>query len=291
LPPEEGVTGPETATLTGQVVQAETGERLVGASVTVLLGPNTQRGPYYTDDAGSFCLEQLPANVVTVLAGGPGFRQRQLRVELLPDETTTIEIALKPLGEPPGKIKVRGLEVTIADESVFLIEATGQSLSLQEYEDYTRRKVVVLAGLQGLAGLQDLWADPDQRRRFLEELAGASIHPEVLAEVLGRSDADAFDLLAHLAFDAPLRSRDERAAAFCNREQRFLQRYSPEAREVLLALLEKYRVGGVEELADARIFRLPPFDEMGKAPGVAQRFGGVEELRTTLAEVQRRIYL
>lgn len=291
LPPEEGVTGPETATLTGQVVQAETGERLVGASVTVLLGPNTQRGPYYTDDAGSFCLEQLPANVVTVLAGGPGFRQRQLRVELLPDETTTIEIALKPLGEPPGKIKVRGLEVTIADESVFLIEATGQSLSLQEYEDYTRRKVVDLAGLQGLAGLQDLWADPDQRRRFLEELAGASIHPEVLAEVLGRSDADAFDLLAHLAFDAPLRSRDERAAAFRNREQRFLQRYSPEAREVLLALLEKYRVGGVEELADARIFRLPPFDRMGKAPGVAQRFGGVEELRTTLAEVQRRIYL
>lgn len=291
LPPEERPTGPETAALTGQVVHAENGDRLVGASVAVLLRPNTQRGPYYTDEAGEFRLERLPAGAATVLAGGPGFRQRQLRVELLPAETTTVEIALKPVGEPPGKIKVRGLEVTIADEAIFLIEATGQNLSLQEYEDYTRRKVVDLVGAQGLAPLQQIWADPDRRRRFLEELAGASIHPEVLAEVLGRDDADAFDLLAHLAFDAPLRSRDERAAAFRNREQRFLQRYSPEAREVLLALLEKYRVGGVEELADARIFRLPPFDGMGKAPGVAQRFGGVDGLRTTLAEIQRRLYL
>jgi len=283
--------GPETATLDGQVIHVETGDRLVRANVAVLLGPNTQRGPYYTNETGEFCVERLPAGVATVLAGGPGFGQRQLRVELLADETTTVEIALKPVGEAPGKIKVRGLEVTIADESIFLIESTGQSLSLQEYEDYTRRKVIELVGAHGRAPLlQQIWADPDRRHRFLEDLAAASIHPEVLAEVLGRGDADAFDLLAHLAFDAPLRSRDERAAAFRNREQRFLQRYSPEAREVLLALLEKYRVGGVDELADARIFRLPPFEGMGKAPGVAQRFGGVDELRQVLQEVQKRLY-
>jgi type I restriction enzyme R subunit len=53
-----------------------------------------------------------------------------------------------------------------------------------------------------------------------------------------------YDLLAHLAFGAPIRTRSERAVAFRNREQAFLRRYSEAAREVILALLEKYRVGG-----------------------------------------------
>ncbi|MCD4739443.1 MAG: hypothetical protein K8R89_09345 [Anaerolineae bacterium] len=220
----------------------------------------------------------------------PGFRSRQLQIELAEDAVTTLDVELKPAGEPAGKIKVKGLEVTIADESIFLIESTGQSLSLQEYEDYTRRKVRDLAGAQGINGLLAAWVHPDRRRQFLEQLFQASVHPEVLAEVKGLSDADLFDLLAHLAFGAPLRSRDERAAAFRNREQRFLQRFSPEAREVLLALLEKYRAGGVEELANAQVFRLPPFDEMGQVVGVMQRFGDVEGLRGALNEVQRRLY-
>ena len=290
LPSDEREPGPETATLTGKVVAVETGDLLVGASVAVLLGPNTQRGPAYTGDDGRYTFERLPVGVVTLIVSGPGFRSRQLQIELAEDAVITVDVELKPAGEPAGKIKVKGLEVTIADESIFLIESTGQSLSLQEYEDYTRRKVRDLTGAQGIHGLLAAWVHPDRRRQFLERLFQASVHPEVLAEVKGLSDADLFDLLAHLAFGAPLRSRDERAAAFRNREQRFLQRFSPEAREVLLALLEKYRVGGVEELANAQVFRLPPFDEMGQVVGVMQRFGDVEGLRGALNEVQRRLY-
>jgi type I restriction enzyme R subunit len=87
-----------------------------------------------------------------------------------------------------------------------------------------------------------------------------------------------------------VRSRSERATAFTNREQRFIDRHKPEARQVVLALLDKYRVGGVEEMTDPRVFRLSPFREMGQALGVIQRFGDVERLQATMGEMQERLY-
>ncbi len=110
------------------------------------------------------------------------------------------------------------------------------------------------------------------------------------ADVLGTTAADQFDLLGHLAFDTPLRTRSERATAFLNREARFLQNQPRPTQEVLLALLEKYRAVGIEEISDPRIFRLPPFFEMGQAPGVALRFGSLPALQEKLADLQYRIY-
>jgi type I restriction enzyme, R subunit len=46
----------------------------------------------------------------------------------------------------------------------------------------------------------------------------------------------------------------------------------------------------MDELANAQVFRLPPFDAMGQIVGVMQRFGDVEGLRETLDEVQCRLY-
>jgi type I restriction enzyme R subunit len=288
VPPGTGPQGPRTATLEGAVVHAETGALIVGASVAALTGPNEQQGPILTDEEGVFRFTGLPAGSVTLVVSGPRFRRRQFKVQTIADETVSLTVELTPEGERAGKIKVKGLEVTIADEATFLVEATGQQLSLEGYLDYTRQQV---AGyVLSWARLQAMWVDPDQRRAFLDELHKASVHVEVLAEVLGQSEADQFDLLAHIAFDRPLRTRSQRAIAFINREGRFVNRHTPEAREVILALLDKYRVGGVEEMTDPRVFRLSPFREMGKAVGVIRRFGDAEHLQTTVQEMQQRLY-
>jgi type I restriction enzyme R subunit len=107
---------------------------------------------------------------------------------------------------------------------------------------------------------------------------------------VGQPEADQFDLLAHIAYGRPVRTRRERARAFETREGAFLDRYRDEAREVILALLDKYRIGGVEQLADPRVFRTSPFREMGQALGVIRRFGGAELLQEAIAEVHRRLY-
>lgn len=280
--------GPCTATLAGTVVDAETEDALVGATVAVLTGPNEQQGPILTDAEGTFRFTCLPAGALTLVGSGPGYRRRQLKVDTLPDDAVTVTMELRRVGEEVGKIKVAGLEVSIADEATFLVEATGQQLSLEQYLDYTRQRVARHA--PDWAALRSVWVDAGRRHAFLEDLQRASVHVDVLAEVLDRSDADQFDLLAHIAFDRPVRTRGERATAFTNREQRFIDRHEPAAREVVLALLDKYRVGGVEEMTDPRVFRLSPFREMGRAVGVIRRFGGPEQLQTTVREMQERLY-
>jgi len=222
------------------------------------------------------------------MANAPGFRRRELKVETFEDQTTTVTVELKPERRREEKIRVEGLEVTIADEMVFLIEATGEQLTLQQYRDYTRNKIIEVVPTQKT--LHQVWIDPERRRNFLEDLRKASIHPEVLAEVLGVPDADTYDLLAHLAFDAPLRTRTERAVAFRNREQSFINRYREEARRVILELLDKYRAAGVEEIADPRVFGVSPFREWGGAVRISQWFGGPEALGKMMLEMQRRLY-
>ena len=130
-PPSEMPEGPQTARLDGTVVHADTGELIVGASVTVLTGPNTQQGPIYTNHDGQFAFGNLPEGAVTLIVTGNGFNRRQMQIATVADETITMALELKPVGQPRAKIRVQGLQVTIADEAVFMIEASGEQLSLE----------------------------------------------------------------------------------------------------------------------------------------------------------------
>ncbi len=287
VPPFEPPTGPQTATLMGRVFQAETETLIAGARVSVRTGPNRQQGPIVTDEAGRFRFERLPAGRLQVIVSAAGFVDRTLGVDTLADETTEIEIPLKPAGRKGGKIRVEGLEVTIADEAVFLIEATGEQLTLEQYRDYTRRQIVQMAHTP--SDLRDIWVDTSRRRAFLSDLARSSVHPQVLAEILGRPEDDIFDLLCHIAFGGPIRTRSERAEAFVNREQAFIRRHAEEARQIILELLDKYRVGGIDQL-EPEIFGVSPFREWGGAVKISRAFGGPEALGRSLQEMKHRIY-
>jgi len=282
-PPE----GPFTATLKGVVVHANTGDRIEGASVSIRTGPNTQQGPIRTDRNGEFIFTQLPAGNLGLICNATGFVRRELHIETIADETVEVEIGLKPIRKGSRKIKVTGLEVTIADEAIFLIENTGQQLNLDEYRDYARKQVIKAAPTQKT--LRDIWVNPAQRSEFLKELEKASINSRIIADIIGHPEADTFDLLSNLAFGSPIHTRSERAVAFRNREQSFIDQHNEEARRVILALLEKYRLGGVEQF-ESNIFSVSPFREWGGAITISKWFGDVEALRITLDEIQQRIY-
>jgi len=287
VPSLELPAGPQTAALEGTVFHAETGQTIVGARVSVRTGPNSQQGPILTDDSGRFRFERLPAGRLQLIVNASGFVGRTLGVETVPEETIQLDVALKPEKPKGGKIRVEGLEVTIADEAIFLIEATGQQLTLEQYEDYTRRRILQTASNRKV--LRDIWVNTDRRRAFLGDLRRSSIHPEVLAEVLNQPEADIFDLLCHIAFGDPIRTRSERATAFRNREQVFINAHQEEARRVILELLEKYRIGGVEQL-EPEIFSVSPFREWGGAKKISHWFGGPDRLSKSLTEMRQRIY-
>ena len=106
-----------------------------------------------------------------------------------------------------------------------------------------------------------------------------------------RPDADLFDLLCHLAYHAPLRTRRERAERLKREQADFFERYRPEARQVLDALVEKYAQHGAAQFKLPEILEVPPFNEWGNVIEIAARFGGGDRLRGAVEELQRRLYV
>ncbi len=280
----------QTAILEGTVRLAETGDLIVGASVAVMVGPNDQRGPILTDENGRYRFENLPAGEVTVIASGQRLTRRQQRAQTLADQTTHCDLELDVV-QPGGDrvVTVRNVQVTIAEEATFIVTGLDEPLTLEQYIDYARARTRRL--VTDWQQLVEMWRDAQQRDRLREQLSQASVEPEVLAEALKLPETDPFDLLAMLAFERqpPLR-RAERVEHFRQIHHNWLASLRTEQRAVVEALLEKYRLSGVDEITNPRIFRLSPFKEMGELSGVMQRFGGADGLRQTLAEVQRRLY-
>lgn len=280
---------PQNAALSGAVRLAESGELLVGASVAVIAAPNDQRGPILTDANGEYRFENLPAADVLIVASGPGLTRRQLHVSLQENATTHFDIELKPASERQGKIQVRGLQVTIAEEATFIVAGMDEPMTLEAYVDYTRNEIT--RRYPEWEDFAEAWKDPFQRQEVVAQLDQASVRPDVLAEVLEEPEVDEFDLLAHLAYGQPLRTRRERARAFQQQAADWLRAYPKPAQEVILELLRKYEVGGLRQITDPNIFRVSPFHEMGELRGVVQRFGGdPRRLRSTIDEIQQRLY-
>lgn len=131
--------------------------------------------------------------------------------------------------------------------------------------------------------------DKARRDELLATLESRLVHLDILREILHHPDADAYDLLAHVAFGADLHSCEERANALFNLHKEFFEAFDADARGVLLALVEKYRYGGVIEVADPAVFTLAPFNS--DVRHVAIPFGGIAELRAAIDELIRRLYM
>lgn len=159
---------------------------------------------------------------------------------------------------------------------------------VRRFDDYTREKVRTLYGDDGK--IRSAWRNPDQRAVVISELESRGIFFEQLAEATGQPDADPFDLLIHVAFNAPLRSRRERAEAVRREHKDFFDTYGPQAREVLDYLLDKYTDHGVAQLTDLHILELPDVPVPGTVIEIADLFGGVEDLKDATRQLQDLIY-
>ena len=172
--------------------------------------------------------EKLPAGELTVIASGPRLNRKQTKVVTQVNETATLNLELTLASEKGGTIKVENLEVVIAEEATFLVAGQNEPLTLEQYIDYSREKLLELA--PGWEQLKETWQDMEARSELETALQRASIHPGVLADVLEIPDADPFDVLAHVAYQRRIRTREARVDAFWEQEQDWLNQYKPQAR-------------------------------------------------------------
>jgi type I restriction enzyme R subunit len=178
--------------------------------------------------------------------------------------------------------------VEIAAHLVYELDPDGRQLRVVRFSEYAAEKVRTL--YPSAADLRKRWADPALRAEIIAKLEERGIDFDQLRTTSNQPEADPFDLLCHLAFNGPLRTRRERADRVKREERNFFEKYGPEARAILADLLEKYAEHGTAQFVIPDVLKVPPISERGNVIEIAQLFGGPEKLKDAVSELQALLY-
>lgn len=134
------------------------------------------------------------------------------------------------------------------------------------------------------------WNGAERKQVVLKELAEHGIPLEILQQAVPNgSELDAFDLVAHVAFNQKPLTRRERANNVKKRD--VFGKYGEQARIVLEALLEKFADHGVQDIEDAKVLELPPFDQFGSKTQIRRGiFGGIEQYTQAIHALEKALY-
>jgi type I restriction enzyme R subunit len=181
-----------------------------------------------------------------------------------------------------------GGQVEIAAELVHELDADGRQLRVVQLTDYAAEKVRTLCA--GPDEFRARWANASQRAEIIQQLAERGIDYQSVALQAGKPEADPFDLLCHLAYNAPLISRRQRADKLMRECTAFFQRFGPDARAILTELLEKYAADGELQFTLPDVLKVPPLSERGNVGEIVSVFGGAEQLRDAVNKLQSLLY-
>ena len=207
--------------------------------------------------------------------------------ELLEDQEPTHEGA-EPLSEEHRKFYFDGGAVDIVAHLVYELDPDGKQLRVVRYIDYAAESVRTLCPTA--PELRAQWADPTKRSEIIRRLEERGVSFSELAEATKQPEADPFDLLCHLAFNAPLRTRRERAQRLRETRKDFFEEFGTEARQILEELLDKYAEFGDAQFLLPDVLQVPPISAHGQVADIVRLFGGPDQLRIAVTELQTYLY-
>ena len=207
------------------------------------------------------------------------------------DDKSSEEQPPEPPLPPPPPVRryvVANVPVKVVGERVQYMDAHGKLIT-ESLKDYTRQ----ILGKE-FATLNDFlrrWNDAEKKQAIIDELAEHGVFFDALAEEVSAKSGktfDPFDLVCHIAWgQAPL-TRKERAEEVKKRD--YFNQYGSKARQVLEALLEKYADEGVTSIEEAQILTIAPFTQFGTPMEIIRAFGGVEQYRHAVFELEQALY-
>jgi len=204
-------------------------------------------------------------------------------------DTDTATTGAATIADPePRKLYVDGGRFRIIGHVVYEHDDAGRQLRVVQYTDYSAERLRLL--FVSADELRDQWADPVTRDEVQARLARHGIDAAQLADAASRPDADPLDLLCHLAFQKPLRTRRERAEYLRRQQPDFFERWSATARGILNELLDRYTEHGPGEFRIPDALQVPPLTEHGNPQEIAELFGGPLALRQAVTRLQALLY-
>lgn len=264
------------------------------------------RGTRLYPDEDKLTFQILDYTGATALFEDPDFDgpPERLDEEVIDDSTTDADEIVEPpeteneddVAKDEEDLERRGTKLYVDETPVFLVaegfylpDPESGRYRLVEYRDYVADRVRTL--FPDASGLRSQWHYRAGREDVERAMESSGIAFEELAVRTGMTEADPFDVLVHLAWNAPLLSRRDRVRRLHGEHPDFFERFAPEARAVLDDLLEKYAEYGVRQLDDLRVLEVPPLPERhGTVLEIAEKFGGRDALHAAVAELEERLY-
>jgi type I restriction enzyme R subunit len=186
--------------------------------------------------------------------------------------------------EPSKKYVVNDVEVRVSVERVQFLDENGRLIT-ESLHDYTRKTIrTVYASLDDFL---TVWNDADKKQAVLDELAVKGVFLDELAEQVGR-EYDIFDLVCHVAFDAPPLTRRERVEGV--KKRNVFAKYGDKARAVLEALLQKYADSGIASVESLEILKVDPLTVHGTPVEIIKLFGGRSGYLAAIHELETALY-
>jgi type I restriction enzyme R subunit len=205
-----------------------------------------------------------------------------------PEEEETSKPEFDDEPPAPKKYYVKGGQVGIDTEVTFDLEEDGGKIRTVQITQFAADTVRTL--YTNPDDLRLKWANYEQRSAIIEMLEQKGIDFNELAATAKTPDADPFDLLCHLAYNAPLLTRKQRAEKLRKDKTDFFDQFGADARIIINELLDKYAEHGTAQFAIPDVFEVPPISRHGNLKEIAAKFGGTEELVTAFGKLQEMLY-
>lgn len=194
-------------------------------------------------------------------------------------------------GEGRVKYVIDDVNVRVAVERSQYLDADGKLIT-EDYRVLLKDdiKKTLQAEFGSMTDFLRRWNSAERKQAILEELADHGVPLEILQQAVANgSELDVFDLVVHVAFDQKPLTRRERANNVKKRD--VFGKYGEQARAVLDALLDKFADHGVQDIEDAKVLELPPFDQFGSKTQIRRGiFGSVEQYTQAVQELEHALY-
>jgi type I restriction enzyme R subunit len=192
--------------------------------------------------------------------------------------------ATPPSGGKRVKYVIDDVPVSVVAERIQYYGSDGKLIT-ESIRDYTRRSV--LRQYRSMDQFLRAWTQADQKSAILAELETRGVLLEALSEEVGRN-LDPFDLVCHVAWGQPPKTRQERADNVRKRD--YFAKYSETAREVMNALLDKYADEGIVPIEDFTVLNVQPLTDIGTPLEIINAFGGRDRYLQALRELENELY-
>lgn len=175
-------------------------------------------------------------------------------------------------------------EVSIVAESVQILDQYGKLRTVQ-FTQYTKEQITTM--FTDADKFKKAWLNLQTRREIIQQLENSGISFDQLEDITQIKNADYFDLLCHVAYGLQPLTRKQRADQVRKAEK--LQSYSAKAQEIIQLIINKYIEFGANELTP-NIIQVHPISEKGNVMEIVKTFGGIDEFKTALSDIQRLLY-